>query len=164
MMVRTHATLPGVPEAVWPLLCSSAMDRHKPCLFRLGVPKPVECRLPGGKGGVGARRECVSEQGHVGQRILRWEPPRFLSFEMVETDLFFAKYVAAIEERFELSEMGAATFIVRATQVKLMPGRGPVRALLLYAGLKQVHRYVFRNWATLLRRTSPPRQATALSR
>jgi hypothetical protein len=39
------------------------MDTRIPCVFRLGIPKPVQCRLPDGVGGVGARRECVSNRG-----------------------------------------------------------------------------------------------------
>jgi hypothetical protein len=151
MIVVTRRHLPGSPEQVWPLLCGSSMDRSRPCLFRLGVPKPVECRLPAGAGAVGARRECISEQGRVGQRITRWAPPALLAFEMVETDLFFARYVSAIEEQFELRGGRGGTEIVRTTKVTLNPATGAVRSLLLWIGLKQVHRYVFRNWAVTLK-------------
>jgi len=150
MKVRTTAILPSGPEDVWPLLGTSSMDRGRPCLFLLGVPKPVECRLPAG-GDVGAPRECVSEQGRVIQRITRWDPPRALSFEMVETDLFFADHVAAIEEAFELESAGTATKVVRTTRVRLASGGRAICGLLFWIGLKQVHRYVFRNWALALR-------------
>lgn len=149
MKVRTTAILPSRPEDVWPLLTNSSMDRSRPCLFRLGVPKPVQCRLPGG-GGVGARRECVSEQGRVIQRITRWDPPRALSFEMVKTDLFFADHVAAIEEAFDLESAGTDTKVVRTTRVRLQSGRPAFCGILFWIGLKQVHRYVFRNWALAL--------------
>jgi hypothetical protein len=143
--VRTTAILPSGPQDVWPLLSSSSMDRSRPCLFHLGVPKPVECRLPAG-GGVGARRECVSEQGRVIQRITRWDPPRALSFEMVKTDLFFADHVVAIEEAFDLESAATGTKVVRTTRVRLKSGRA-CSGVLFWIGLKQVHRYVFRNWA-----------------
>jgi polyketide cyclase/dehydrase/lipid transport protein len=151
MIVRTCARLPGRPDAVWPLLCSSSRDGSRPCLFRLGVPKPVECRLPSGAGAVGARRECISNQGRVGQRITRWDPPRVLAFEMVETDLFFARHVDAVREQFELEPAGEGTRIVRTTSLHLKPRAAWVRPLLLGVGLKQVHWYVFRNWAATLR-------------
>jgi hypothetical protein len=151
MIVRTRFRLPGDPREVWPLLCESAMDRSQPCLFRLGAPKPVECRLPSGPGAVGARRECISDQGRVGQRIVRWEPPSLLAFEMVETDLFFGRYLDAIEERFDLVARGRETAIVRTTKLTIKPQTGGLRRLLLRIGLKRVHRYVFRNWAASLR-------------
>lgn len=161
MKVTTSALLPAAPADVWPLLCGSTMNRDTPCLFRFGVPKPVECRLPAGAGAAGARRECISNQGRVQQRILRWEPPSLLTFEMVETDLFFSRYVSAIEERFDLHAEGVKTRIVRTTRVSLQPGRSVVRALQLHVGLKQVHRYVFRNWVETLRRRADPVAADA---
>ena len=69
MRVRTSIVIQRPPAEVWPLLCSSKMDPRIPCLFRLGIPKPVECRLPDGAGGVGQRRECVSDRGVIRQRI-----------------------------------------------------------------------------------------------
>jgi hypothetical protein len=154
VIVRTRWSLPARPDQVWPLLCSSSMDRNRPCFFHLGVPKPVACRLPSGEG-VGARRECISEQGAVRQRITRWDAPRGLSFELVDTDLQWRRYVDAIEESFDLEATGPATRVLRTTNVRLKSGQGRWRALLLHLGLKQVHRYVFRNWAAAL---SPPPQ------
>jgi hypothetical protein len=39
---------------------------------------------------------------------------------------------------------------VRTTTVTLKSTTGAVRSVLLWIGLKQVHRYVFRNWAVTL--------------
>jgi hypothetical protein len=75
---------------------------------------------------------------------------------MVEPDLFFAKYVAAIEERFDLRACQGGTAIVRTTKVTVKPATGTLRRLLLRIGLKQVHRYVFRNWAATLRAQNAP--------
>ena len=49
-------------------------------LFRLGVPRPVECRL----GTDGETRECVTPRGRVRQRILQRRAPEFLSFERID--------------------------------------------------------------------------------
>ena len=70
---------------------------------------------------------------------------------MVETDLFFARYVDAVREQFELMPAGEGTQIVRTTSLRLKSRAAWVRPLLLSVGLKQVHRYVFRNWAATLR-------------
>ena len=96
-------------------------------------------------------RVCISDQGGVGQRITRWDPPRVLAFEMVETDLFFARHVDAVREQFELEAVGEGTRIVRTTNLRLKSRAAWVRQLLLGVGVKQVHRYVFRNWAATLR-------------
>lgn len=152
MIVRTATLLRRPPEEVWPLLCSSAMDRDRPCLFRVGVPKPVRCMLPDGEGSVGARRECVSDQGRVRQRITRWDPPAALAFEMLETDLPFASLVVGIEDTFELSKAPCGTAVLRTTKIDVKRAASVFAPLLLFLGLKQVHRYVFRNWARLLAR------------
>lgn len=69
MKIISRATLPGSPEEIWPLLCSSKMEAGSACLFRLGLPRPVECRFPEGSGGVGKERQCVSNLGVIRQRI-----------------------------------------------------------------------------------------------
>ena len=81
MRIQTSIVLDKPPAEVWPLLCSSRMDPRIPCVFRLGIPKPVECRLPDGAGGVGARRQCVSDRGVVHQRITHREQERVLRFQ-----------------------------------------------------------------------------------
>ena len=69
---------------------------------------------------------------------------------MVETDLFFARHVDAVREQFELEPAGEGTRIVRTTSLRLKSRAGWLRPLLLAVGLKQVHRYVFRTWASTL--------------
>jgi hypothetical protein len=53
MIARTTAVINKPSEEVWTILCDSQMDAHVPLLFRFGIPKPVECRLPSGAGGAG---------------------------------------------------------------------------------------------------------------
>ena len=151
MQVVTEARLPASPEAVWPLLCSSKMDTDVPCLFRFGVPKPVECRLPDGVGAVGGRRQCVSDRGTIQQRITHWESPRLLRFHMEDTNLRFRTSVTSLVDEFSLvATEGGGTVVTRKTTFETIGfGRG-VKALVLSVGLKAVHRYVFRNWARLL--------------
>jgi len=118
-------------------------------VFRLGAPTPVQCRLPEGSGGVGAARQCVSEQGVVRQRITVWEPPGRLAFRMEETDLFFDRFVDGLDDTFELAPRGSGTLITRTTRVSVRRGLAAVLLLPLWVGLKAVHRYVFRNWQHL---------------
>ncbi len=90
LKVITATTLPATPGDVWPLLVDSRMDRRpRSPVFYLGVPRPVECALPSGVGGVGAARECRAAEGVIRQRITRWQPASVLEFRMQETDLPF---------------------------------------------------------------------------
>jgi hypothetical protein len=157
MRVTTFAMLPGPPEEVWPLLCASRMDPQMPCAFRFGIPKPVECRLPDGQGGVGARRQCLSDHGVVNQRITHWERPRLLRFHMEDTTLYFGPCVTSMVEEFELSEGPCSTTRIRRTTTLQLGGfLRRFRGLLLCLGIKLIHRYVFRNWARLV---ATPRDA-----
>lgn len=147
MRVRTSIVIQRPPDEVWPLLCSSKMDPRMPCLFRLGIPKPVECRLPDGVGGAGQRRECVSDRGVVRQRITHWEAPRLLRFRMEDTTLYFRPCVTGIEEEFLLEPLGAgATRLTRTTEIAIIGFCRWGKAIVMGVGMKFVHRYVFRNW------------------
>ena len=148
MKVRTSAFINKPPDEVWPLLCGSKMDDQIPLQFRLGIPKPVECRLKGGTGGVGGERQCVSDRGVINQRITEWVQNRRLKFEMKDTDMYFGKCVTSIKENFDLAEHGArGTMITRTTEFKVKGWFGLCKSALIWIGLKNVHLYVFKNWA-----------------
>ncbi|MGC4016872.1 MAG: SRPBCC family protein [Luteolibacter sp.] len=148
--IRTACVIDAPPEAVWPLLCSSKMDTRIPCAFRLGIPKPVECRLPEGEGGVGRERQCVSNRGIIHQRITCWDAPRCLRFQMEDTNLYFRPCVTSIEEAFELEALdGERTRVVRTTTLAVVGMGRFLKSAIMLAGLKCVHRYVFRNWRRL---------------
>ncbi len=161
MIVRTEFLFRNDPERIWPRLCHATMDTRRPCLFRFGIPKPVECRLPSEHGEVGATRECVSDHGTIQQRILEWVPPARLKFEMVSTDLDFRRHVDTLVDTFELRPLGPeSTLVIRTSELRLHGPLAWIRAPGLWIGMKQVHRYVFQNWATL----DPPRQLAPFSK
>ena len=151
MIVRTRQKFRCAASTVWPLLLDSQMDLSSPLMFRLGVPRPLSCRLPRGKGGIGGERECVSDQGIVHQRILEWEPPVRLTFRMEQSDLPQLHSVPELVDTFDLFP-GAdpqRTVVTRTTQVRIRGPHASWSTFLLFLGLKQVHRYVFRNWRRL---------------
>ena len=147
MIVRTSRLFLCPASAVWPLLCNSQMEDSTTPLFGLGVPRPVRCRLPDGQGGVGSGRECVSDRGVVRQRILIWDPEKRLSFRMEDTDIWFRSFVREIVDTFDLAELnGSHVRITRTTEVTMKGRFRPVKACLLFVGLKHVHRFVFESW------------------
>ncbi len=147
MIVRTTAIIAKPPEEIWMLLCDSQMDARIPLPFRFGIPKPVECRLPSGVGGAGQQRQCISDQGTINQRITLWEDNKTLMFEMIDTDMYFGRHVTSIKERFDLAAEGERkTKITRTTEFTVKGQAGIFKSLMVWFGLKNVHRYVFRNW------------------
>lgn len=152
MQIRTSTVIAASAECVWPLLCDSKMQGSLPCVFRLGVPQPLECRLVEGQGGVGASRQCISRQGVVNQRIVHWQPPLSLKFEMVDSNLYFRRCVRYICEEFCLQPLdGGQTVLTRTTTIKAEGFAAVLKELLLCLGLKVVHLYVFKNWRRLAR-------------
>lgn len=146
--ITTRTRLGAPPMAVWPLLFDSRMDRAPRCpVFALGAPRPVECALPAGQGGVGAERECRAATGVVHQRITAWNPGEELAFQMENTDLVFARCVDGISELFTLEPSGScSTRLARTTTVTVRGAFPAVKATVMYVGLKAVHRYVFASW------------------
>jgi uncharacterized protein YndB with AHSA1/START domain len=155
LVVRTRQTFAAPAGTVWALLCNSRMDDASSLWFKLGVPHPVECRVPDGHGGVGSERECVSDQGIVHQRILEWVPESRLSFRMEDTDLRFRRYVSGIVDTFDLVATGTGVSVTRTTRVSAKGRFRIFRKVALFFSLMQVHRYVFRNWRRLAKRGTP---------
>jgi hypothetical protein len=148
MKVTTSVDINKALEVVWPMLCNSTMADDKPILFRFGVPKPVECKLKTGVGGVGSDRQCISNLGTINQTITCWEPNKKLEFEMKDTDMYFGKYISSIRDKFELSDLdNQRTRITRTTEFQLNGLFGLLKSLPVWVGLKRVHKYVFENWA-----------------
>lgn len=130
------------------MLCESRMaEAPRSPLFCLGLPQPVECRLPDGEGAVGGRRECVAADGTVQQQITVWEPPERLAFRMERTDLIHRLFLSEVIERFELTALDSSTTLIERTTTARIKPRFYLLCPFFKLGLRAVHRYVFRNWA-----------------
>jgi len=130
------------------------MEPANSCLFWLGVPKPRQCRLPNGQGGVGSARQCVSDRGIIDQTIIAWEEPHHLAIRMERTDMGFREFVSSIIDDFELAPTSeGGTRVTRTTCVHVTGRFRFVKVALLWVGLKKVHRSVFYAWEQLASRS-----------
>ncbi len=128
-------------DAVWPLLCGATMTLPPPLLLRLGVPRPVACRLADD----GRTRECVTDRGRVEQRILERRAPELLSFERVRDTAGLERWVTSMKDTFTLEETADGMTLTRRTEVEPRSCSGP----LLRFALPPIHRYVHRNMKAL---------------
>jgi hypothetical protein len=128
-------------DRVWPLLCGAAMTLPPPLLFRLGIPRPVECRL----GEDGQTRECVTDRGRVSQRILERRPPELLAFERVADTAGLEFWLHAMKDTFLLEETPEGMILTRRTEVDPRGCAGP----LLRLAMPLIHHYVHRNMKAL---------------
>lgn len=136
-------------SSLWPLLCNSKMVQGGSPIFKLGIPLPLECRLPEGEGGAGSERECVSDKGTIHQRIVTWEPEKKLSFKMEKADFEILSGVTGIEDTFDLIPSDHEVTVTRTTVVELSGSILFMKKIRLFFGLRQVHRFVFQNWQSL---------------
>lgn len=124
-------------EAVWPLLCGSTMTLPPPLLLRLGVPRPVACRLKDD----GLTRECITDRGRVEQRILERRPTERLAFERVRDSVGLDRWVVSMKDTFILEDAPEGMTLTRRTEVQPRGCAGPA----IKFALRRIHRYVHRN-------------------
>jgi hypothetical protein len=150
MKVKTTHIINKSPEHLWPLLCNSKMTNSAPVIFIYCVPKPKECKLKSGEGGVGNERQCISNKGIINQEITVWNVNKELRFEMKDTDMYFGECVTVIKEQFTLEDLSNnKTRITRTTDFTVNGWFQTGKSLLIWIGLKNVHRYVFKNWDSI---------------
>ena len=131
-------------EHVWPLLVGSVMVLPAPLLLRLGLPRPVACRLsPDGQS-----RECLTSRGRIWQRILERRAPEVLAFERESDTVGLRYWLRSMRDSFTLERTQLGMRLTRRTQVEPRIFAGP----LLRLALRVIHRYVHRNFKLLAER------------
>jgi hypothetical protein len=128
-------------DRVWPLLCGAVMTLPPSLLFRLGVPRPVECRM----GSDGETRECATSRGRVRQRILERRAPEFLSFERTGDTAGLRCWVRSMKDTFRLEEIVGGMRLTRRSELAPRFWARP----FLWIALPVIHRYVNRNFKAI---------------
>lgn len=150
MEIRSHWTFDCRPDHVWSHFLKARMDDTRPFLFRLGIPKPVSCRVLEGSPAVGHTRQCTTDRGTIDQRILVLDPGRKLVYRMIGSTVWCRDWVGFLEDEFTLTPLtNGQTRVARRTTFR---AEGPFRLLRqagLWLALRQAHRYASRNWRRL---------------
>ncbi|NTF30545.1 hypothetical protein G6L88_00445 [Rhizobium skierniewicense] len=126
------------------------MDSSKPFLFRLGIPKPVSCKVLEGHGALGNTRQCTTDRGTIDQRILDYVPNRKLRYRMIDSTVWCKDWIGTLEDDFTLVPIGPnRTRVERRSDFTARGLLALVRQLALWIALKQAHRYASKNWRRL---------------
>lgn len=150
MEIHSQWTFDCRPEHVWPHFLHARMDDTRPLLFRLGVPKPVSCRVLEGVPAVGNTRQCTTDRGTIDQRILVLDEHRRLRYRMVASTVWCRDWVGLLEDEFTLTPIdGGGTRVERRTVFSARGLFKPIRQIGLWLALQQAHRYAARNWRRL---------------
>ncbi len=147
MKVISEVTIPKSAEEVWGLLLNSNVDQTIYCpIFCLGVPRPVRCEHNIGDIVGERKRRCVSDRGTIEQEIDLFEPHKRLSFHLVKTDLSVKSCLSSMSDSFLLSSDPNGTKVRRETEVNVLGWGRWLKLIMIWFGIKSVHRYVFKAW------------------
>ncbi|NTJ41173.1 hypothetical protein G6L28_00985 [Agrobacterium larrymoorei] len=150
MNIQSKWVFNCAPHHIWPHFLHARMDTSKPLLFRLGVPKPVSCKVLEGEGAVGNTRQCTTDRGTIDQTILDYQSNRRLRYRMIDSNVWCKNWIGYLEDEFVLVPPGENITILKRHST--FSTRGPftfMKTLALWLALKQAHRYASRNWRRL---------------
>ncbi len=150
MQIHSTWTFDAAAEHIWPHFLHATMDRSRPLLFRLGIPKPISCKVLEGEGAVGRTRQCTTDRGTIDQRILDFQPNRRLAYRMIASTVWCRDWIGHLEDEFTLTPLGdGRTRVERRTTFEAAGPLAPLKRLSLYVALRQAHLYAARNWRRL---------------
>jgi hypothetical protein len=150
MQIRSEWVFDCEAQHIWPNFLQSKMDETRPILFRLGIPKPMSCKVLEGEGKVGNTRQCTTDLGTIDQRILTFEENRRLRYRMIRSTVWCRAWVGHLEDVFSLTPLGdGKTRVERRTEFKAAGWLSGLKQVALWAALRQAHVYAARNWRRL---------------
>jgi len=150
MILQSTRLVNARPEHIWPYFFNAKMDDRYPLAFRLGLPKPIECRIIDGDGTPGSIRRCITTRGNMDQTILEADPYRKFSYELVTSSYWGQPFISSIRDEITLEPAGPDQ--TRITRVTHFQGRGWPQSLItlvMRLGFMQAHRYAHENWQRL---------------
>jgi hypothetical protein len=138
------------PEDIFPHFFFARMDESYPIAFRLGIPKPLSCKVLEGVPQVGNTRQCTTDKGYIRQEIVELIQDRKLVYEMRETNVWCRNWVSFLQDTFVLEPIDEnRTRVSRATEFNGVASIPVLSTLALWFSLKQAHRYAAKNWRRL---------------
>jgi hypothetical protein len=104
-VVRTGLTIDATSEEAWnAIMFYEDVEHSPPWLLHLALPKPI--RSEGNKQKEGEVVRCFYDCGTICKRISKIEPPRRLSFDVVEVKMRSENYASLRDGSFEIDQVG----------------------------------------------------------
>jgi hypothetical protein len=130
------------PESIWNGLKSmDHIEANKPFLMKIGLPVPVSCKTEGE--GLGGKRTCYFESGYIEEKIVEWNPPNSMKFEITASDVPGRPWLTFKDASYEIRQDQVHTTVTRNTTIisRLSPAWYWKRLEAL--GVHTEHRYLF---------------------
>jgi len=116
LTVENRLVVNASPEAAWQQLKSiDRVNGTKGLLMKIGLPVPVSCMMEGE--GVGAKRTCYFEEGHIEERVTEWNPPRSMKFEITKFDVPGRPWLSFKDAGYDIVQENGKTVIIRKTTI-----------------------------------------------
>jgi len=130
------------PEAVWNQLKGMEhIDGSKSFLMKIGLPVPVSCKTVGE--GVGGKRTCYFESGFIEEKIVEWNYPNSMKFEITASEVPGRPWLTFRDASYSITRENGHTRVSRDTTI--LSRLSPVWywRRLEAIGVHTEHRYLF---------------------
>lgn len=139
-----------LPEDIYPNFFQSTMDDSYPLAFRLGIPKPLSCKVLEGEPKIGHTRQCTTDKGYIQQNIVELQQNRKLVYQMKDSNVWCKGWVSFLQDAFILEPLNREkTKVTRITEFRGARYLPVLSTLALWFSLRQAHRYASKNWRRL---------------
>lgn len=126
------------------------MDDTYPIAFRLGIPKPISCKILEGEPKVGNTRQCTTDRGYIRQDIIELTENSKLVYQMIDSNVWCKDWVSFLQDSFLLEYLdNNKTKVKRITEFKGVKYIPVISTIALWFSLKQAHQYASKNWRRL---------------
>jgi hypothetical protein len=150
MKIESSWIFDCLPEDIYPNFFCAEMDDTYPLAFRLGIPKPMSCKVLEGEPKIGHTRQCTTDKGYIRQNIVELEENRKLVYEMKESNVWCKNWVSFLQDSFILIPVkDNQTKVVRITVFHGVKNIPLFSTIALWFSLHQAHRYASKNWRRL---------------
>jgi hypothetical protein len=120
-----------------------------PWCFQFGVPTPQTCRIIGEATGVGAHRQCQTNQGSVDQRITEWLPPQRLTFVATSDTIGRYKHIKEMKDTFTLEQTQTGTTLTRQTNFETTGALSSIKAIIFKMTVRRIHKFIMKGFKAL---------------
>jgi hypothetical protein len=104
------------PDSVWNELKSmDRIDGSRPFLMKIGLPVPVSCKTEGE--GVGGKRTCYFESGYIEEKIVEWNPPNSMKFEITASEVPGRPWLTFRDAAYAIKSENGHTTVTRSTTI-----------------------------------------------
>jgi len=147
-----------LPEDIYPHFFCATMDDTYPIAFRLGIPKPLSCKVLEGEPKIGHTRQCTTDKGYIQQNIVELVDNTKLVYQMKNSNIWCKNWVSFLQDSFILEPVDDdKTLVRRITEFKGVAHIPIFSTIALWFSLKQAHRYASKNWRRLSSETKASR-------